>query len=171
MKKLIAVLLVVFACFSLTADDIPMDWYVQIVKALDHFSASAFEEWKLEKVDEQTVKMSKKITPETIRTIVEEKSSETEAFYFRFNLSNEEAASDRYLFMTKVGEIFSRGGWLTTSDEDNHERVGICFASFDTGGDDWNTRSEMTDLHIYQRLKGFTSLHHYFYYSCSIQVT
>ena len=101
MKKLIAVLLVVFACFSLSANDIPMDWYLQIVKALPHFSASDFERFTLERVGEKTVKMSCKSTEGNsgIETVSE--------YYFRFNLTSEEIEKDRVLLMEKVGEIFS----------------------------------------------------------------
>ena len=104
MKKLIAVLLVVFACFSLSADDIPMDWYLQIVKALSDFSASDFDRFTLERVGEKTVKMSGKSTESNNE--IDEKEPVSE-YYFRFNLTPEEIEKDRVLLMEKVGEIFS----------------------------------------------------------------
>lgn len=172
MKKVIAIIVVLLSCFSLVAEDIPMDWYIQIVKALDDFTVSDFEEWKIEKIDEKTVKMSKN-KPETITEFLtyKEITSKTEEYYFRFNISLEEASSDRYLFMEKVGDIFSRGGDLRTYDEEEYERVSISLWSYDTESDDWDMYRENTYLDIYHWLENFSSLYHYFYYSCDTRVT
>lgn len=101
MKKVIAIIVMFLSCFSLVAEDIPMDWYIQIVKALPLFSSSDFERFSLERVGEKTVKMSSKSTEgnSEIETVSE--------YYFRFNLTPEEIEKDRVLLMEKVGEIFS----------------------------------------------------------------
>lgn len=167
-KKIIAVLLVVFlSCFSLVAEDIPMDWYAQIVKALDWFDASAFEKFTLERVDEKTVKMSKN-KPDTI-TETNTKiqiDSQIDEYYFRFNLSSEEEQSDKYLFMERAGDYFSREEKLYMWGGDTYKFLAAWYR-FETNNPEnekWDYYTESKELELYYDLKGFTSLCHYIRY-------
>ena len=159
MKKLIAVLFVVFACFSLSADDIPMDWYIQIVKALDYFSASDFEKHSMEKLDEKTVKMSRKPI-EPIEN-AEENTSIID-IYFRFNLTPEETKKDRLLFMKKAGELFSNGAALGQHSYDEYKEFSsYLFENIDT---DTIAGYRSTTLNLTYDLKNVSSLSHFVMY-------
>lgn len=177
MKKLFAVLLVVFlSCFSLIAEDIPMDWYLQIVNALDDLESDNFIEWDIEKIDEKTVKVSnnkpavvkdKNGVRDTIETLRE--------YYFRFNLSIEEKKSDRLLFMEKAGELFSSGvgDSLTEGDveivSEGGYKIFLSYLVESLDSDDVQGIKSTFLLFCYE-LEGFTSLSHIFYYGNSLEM-
>lgn len=172
MKKLIAVLLVVFlSCFSLVAEDIPMDWYIQIVKALDNFTARDFEEWKIEKIDEKTVKISNNKP-----AVVKDKNGQRDftetikEYYFRFNLTPEEVKNDKALFMEKAGELFSsddieQGKASNISKirrDDEYEKLSSFLMEFYNNDTVVGNRTQYLD--IYYFLENYSSLSLYFYH-------
>lgn len=100
MKKIIAVLLVVFlSCFSLVAEDIPVDWYIQIIRAIEECHLMIVRDdytgYEIEKIDDKTVKVYK--TPYE--------------YYFRFNLTIEEERNDKLFFFQKALEFYPRGNY------------------------------------------------------------
>ena len=179
MKKLIAVLLVVFACFSLSANDIPMDWYVQIAKALNDLETESLEEWDIEKIDEKTIKVSRDrvsfaLNIDTMKTT--EKTKRLKEYYFRFNLSIEEEKTDRVLFMEKAGEFFSskvgdplaEGGVETISNGGYKVIVSYLVDFIDS---DTSLTINSTFLDFCYELEGFTSLSHFFFYENTSETT
>ena len=131
MKKLIAVLLVVFASFSLFADDIPYVWYDQMLLALNNCCNwdSGDVTWAMNEndilvriTDKQTTECKiEKLDEKTIRVILEfdergdSLSYRINEFYFRFNLTSDEIENDRLVFMERAGQIFSQNGELWTT--------------------------------------------------------
>lgn len=173
MKKLIAVLLVVFACLSLSADDIPMDWSIQIVKALSDFSASDFENYTIEKVGDKTVIMRGKSNNAVEKmSFIEAAEKENtfyylelnltqDVYYFRFNLTQEEIEQDKLKIMAKVGEWFSKGGTISHSTEKDYEKLNSCNIFF---SDDY-AYAEEKNLDFFYSFKEPSSLIHYIHYS------
>ena len=177
MKKLIAILLVVFSCFSLSSDDIPKDWYVQIVKVLNDLESDNFIDWDIEKIDEKTVKVSNN-KPAVVKDKngLRESIETIEEYYFRFNLSIEEEKNDRLLFMEKAGELFSSGVGDPLSEggveiiSNGGYRVFLsylvqCFNSYEVQG------IQSTIIDFCYELEGFTSLSHLFYYEKTSEMT
>lgn len=182
MKKFIAVLLVVFACFSLSSEDIPLSWYTQITDVLKETSSFwTYYDWKVERIDEKTVKMSNHSTTieENKRDLGETRSYTEEEekvyeYYFRFNLSEEEKVEDRLLIMEKIGEIFSKSRLILSHSYNqlNTPYVIPVADSIESMGsidinDETKKESFFSCVDFYYRLYSFDSLSHFVHYTYS----
>lgn len=178
MKKLIAVLLVVFlSCFYLVAEDIPMDWYLQIVKVLNDIEGDNFIEWDIEKIDEKTVKVSNNKP-----AVVKDKNGQRDftetiiEYYFRFNLTPEDVKNDRLLFMEKAGELFSsddieqmKSSNISQFSYDEYKELKSFLLEF--FNDDAAKGHRTQYLIFYYELENYTSLSHCFYHQRISDIT
>ena len=162
---------------STSVSDIPIDWYIQIVKVLNNFTAKDYEEWKFERIDEKTLKISN-----SKPAVIKDKDGERESweaikeYYFRFNLSLEEEKNDRVLLMGKVGEMFSSGVGNPLSEisiDNNSYGEYDLFTSYfrEFFNSDAVRGNRTTTLEFYYELENYTSLSHYFYYQCISDMT